>query len=86
MSEFKTDVASRSCSHDYLLADFPPTDFPLADLWDEGSAAKLEVLNTRRLPDLVGHPALAWAVGWVHMAKLAEDDVEPVLPAHFPVR
>lgn len=76
MSEFKTDVASRSCSHDYLLAD----------LWDEGSAAKLEVLNTRRLPDLVGHPALAWAVGWVHMAKLAEDDVEPVLPAHFPVR
>jgi hypothetical protein len=42
VSEFKTDVASRSCSRDYLLADFP-----LADLRDEGSAASLEVLDTR---------------------------------------
>jgi hypothetical protein len=26
VSEFKTDVASRSCSRDYLLADLPLAD------------------------------------------------------------
>jgi hypothetical protein len=31
VSEFKTDVASRSCSRDSLLADFSLADLPLAD-------------------------------------------------------